>query len=326
MQTLVPPTKRIIRINASALKISACPLAFYYTVVEGYAKPINDVSVEFGSALHLFLSTMYKTEGRVDLATEASRTYFETTKMYVPYNKKYLDTLHLCRTNFQAWEYVQSHNDFQVIKGADGKPAVEITFSNPFYEDEYVEVRLEGTIDKIGKIVNGIYCIADYKSTSSRDIEEYFRGYELSTQLKFYVYNLLLFAKLHPDSLVAEVCKNQVGAFIEGIFLNGKDKTEFARSRIFLFKEQELNLYKAMLTEKIMQLVDYVKGGMPPYPYGMITDTCSKPEGNSAAWRCRFFNACSAPDAIAKAHILKDPNQFVKREYKPLENANKSTL
>lgn len=316
-----PANSRIVlRIDASALKNASCILAFYNTVVEGYRSELNNNDVEFGTAVHLFLKAMCETGGNLGVAIHTARKYYEETKMVVKSTKKYLDSLHLCKVCTDYWFWLQNQgSNFQILLGANKKPAVEITFSHLWYEDKFVVVYLEGTIDKVGQFVKGICAIGDYKTTSSRDAEEYFRGYEESTQLKFYYLNLHLYAKRNPDSMIAEICsKGQVGAFIDGIFLNGKDKTEFARSRIFTFKPEKMKLYEHMLNEKIRHLIDCVNGRIKALPEGMLTDTCSKPENSTnGAWRCRFFNACSQPDEIASGHVYRQ--HFIKREYRPLE-------
>lgn len=311
-------TKRIIRIDASSLKTAACMLAFYRTVIDGYKYPVNNNDMEFGSAGHIFLKYMCETKGNVGIALPKSREYFETTKMVVKKQKQYMDSMHLMKVMLSYWEWLRVNDNFEILLRPDGKPAVEVTFSVKYYEDDNVIILLEGTIDKLGRFKNGCYAFGDYKFTSSRDIPIFFQGFELSTQLKFYYMCLHMYAEQNPNSFIAEICSNKVGAFIDGIFLNGKDSTEFHRSRIFFFEEPEITLYKNMMKEKIFRLLNHVVANEEPYPEGMVTDTCSKPENSSGgSWRCRFFKACAAPDKIAADFMLK--NEFVKADYEPLK-------
>jgi hypothetical protein len=316
---MTPTTKRIIKIDASALKNASCMLAFYNTVVEGYTTELNNNDVEFGSAVHLFIKIMFETDGNFATAMKAARNYYENKKMIVKYQKKYLDVLHLCKTCTDYWFWLQNKgSDFQVlVNPTTGIPAVEITFSIKYYEDDYVIIYLEGTIDKLGKFINGCYAIGDYKTTSSRDAMEYFIAYRASTQLKFYLFCIKLYAQQNPGSMIAEACKvGQIGAFIDGVFLNGKDKTDFHRSEIFFFKDEEMATYKILLDQKITKLVEHIRDNTIPLPEGMLTDTCSKPENSvGGAWRCRFWNACTQPDSIARQHVFN--HHFVKRPYEP---------
>lgn len=312
-------SKIIIRVDASALKNGSCDLALYNTVINGYTYSCNNNDVEFGTATHLFLKHMCLTGGDFGKAIPASQEYFRNKPMNVKKQKGYLNEVHLAKVSIEYWEWLKTNDDFQIMLKEDGTPAVEITFSNKYYEDDEVIVFLEGTIDKFGRIRNGCYAFGDYKTTSSRDIEIFFDGFELSTQLKFYYINLFLFAELNPTSFIAEVCKNTIGAFIDGIFLWGKAETKFQRSRVFFFTPEEIALYKLMLNHKIMKLVDYVKYKKIPYPEGMITDTCSKPENSSGGnWRCRYWRMCAAVNDVARQHILN--KDFVVKPYEPLKH------
>lgn len=310
-------SKKIIKIDASALKNSSCMLSFYRTVILGYREEVNSVSIEFGTAVHLFVKVMYETNGNFNEAIKAATGYFTTTKMIVPKMKQYLSVTHLTLTCIKFWEWLSKEkSDFGVVMGSDGKPAVEITFSNKIYEDEWVIVYLEGTIDKVGKFIKGCWAFGDNKTTASRDQEDYMKGYELSTQLMFYYLNLFLYASRNPDSMIAEMCKGKVGCFIDGVFLNGKDSIEFGRSRIFFFEQWQIDRYRVMLMEKIMKLVHYVTTNTSPLPEGILTDTCSKPENGTTAWRCRYWNICAAPDEIAAQHLVR--KLFIVKPYEPL--------
>lgn len=307
--------KRIIRIDASSLKSSACPLAWHRIVVDGYREDINNNDIEFGTAVHIFLQTMCKSNGNFAIAIREAQEYFTTTKMTVKPIKKYLDAHHLSTVCIQYWTWLTQRDDFDILLNNENVPTVEVTFSNLIYESETLEVRFEGTIDKLGKFKNGCYALGDYKTHSPnaqfRDAKDRFLdSFELSTQLKFYWHNLHLFARLNPDSLIAEICKHQVGCFIDGIFLQGKDLTEFQRSRIFLFKKEQMELYSKLLMNKVNKFISLLESNAAPEPEGMVTDTCT------SGWGCKFHLACGAPDDRAMEHILK--RNFVQRPYEPL--------
>lgn len=310
--------KKIIRIDASALKNGSCMRALYWTVHSGYTMKISKIEIEFGSAVHLFLKTMYETKGNMGEALKKARDYLKEAKYSNPGIKAYLDELYLMKVCIQWWTWLEENDNFNVLLGADGKPAVEITFDNVVFEDDKCEIHFQGTVDRLGQFLRGCYGIPDFKTTSSREPELYFQSYEISTQLTFYIYNLLRYAKDNLDSIVAEVCKQQIGACIYAAFLNGKDSISFARSRIFYYKKDFLNLYERILMKKVFALVPYILEDAIPEPEGILTDTCSKPENASAAWKCRFFNVCAASDEIAGRHYLR--NEFTQKEYLPLSH------
>lgn len=308
-------SKKIISVSASSLKNSACMLCFYRNVVMGYKHKVSSVELEFGKALHLFLQTMCLNGGDFGKAMWAAREMFEAAKYSVNSKKRYLDSNYLTNACLTVWNEVKNQ-EFDILLGADGKPAVEVTFDNVYYEDDYIEVHLRGIIDRLGKVRGGVFATRDYKTSSSHDPEQYFRGYELSTQLKFYYLNMKLYAEKNPDSLIAEMCKRPVASFIDGIFTNGKDKISFEASRPFFFNDDEMLLYRKMLDAKIQNLISFVKSEIEPWPEGILTDLCARPENGTTAYRCSYFNACAAPDKIAAKHILN--NDFTAKPYEPL--------
>lgn len=308
--------KRIIRINASALKKSACFRNFWLTAIAGYKEPINSVQIEFGTSIHIFVKCMIESKGDFAASIMAARKYFETTKMIVPKKKAYLDSVHLVKVCVQYWQWLTSkHSEFEILTKEDNSPAVELTFSNHFYEDENFIVYLEGTIDLLGKFPGqyGQYAIGDHKSTGSYEQEEYLDSYANSTQLKFYHYNLLLYGQRNPDSFIASISKLPVGCFIYGIFLNGKDKIEFGRSEIFQFKKEQVLEFGIMLDTFIQKVIRNATDNMPQ-PEGFLNGACHSYLGG----KCSFFNVCRQPDSVASGHVLRQ--QFVKTEYLPLRN------
>lgn len=308
--------KKIIRINASSLRRAACKLNWYRTVVQGYKKGNTTNTMEFGSAIHVFCHQMFLTSGDIGVAMHAAKNYFERTPMIVEKQKKYLNVVHLMKILPDLWSWYQDKGDFDVLMTGDNKPAVEITFSNLYYEDEEVAIYLEGTIDKLGKFKGqyGAYAIGDWKSTSSWNVNEYLSGYELSTQLRFYFFNLKLYAQLNPDSQIATICKLPVGAFVDGIFLNGEAKTQFERSSIFFFKQADIDEFRKILDAFIFSMLPYIKSETLPDREGMINFACTAQYG-----KCDFFNVCAAPDDISRDFLLKDG--FVQTEYTPLRNS-----
>src|SRR5208337_2053637 len=68
--------------------------------------------------------------------------------------------------------------------GILNRPATEISFKIPFYEDENLIVNLCGTIDMIGKFSCGCYTIGDWKNTTYWMEDEYLNQYAISKQLR----------------------------------------------------------------------------------------------------------------------------------------------
>lgn len=306
-------TKKIIRINASALRKASCMLRFKRTVIDGYRKELNDVAVEFGSAIHVFPRIMFETGGDFGAAMHAARKYFEHAKYNVNVKKKYLNTAYLFQVLPALWQWHQDKNDYDVLQTADGKPSVEITFSNKYFEDDNYIVYLEGTIDMLGKFKGqyGAYAIGDWKSTSSWSWLDYLTSYELSTQLRFYLFNLHLHVENNPDSFLAAITKLPIGVFINGIFLNGADKYGFERSPIYFIKSEELQEFKGLLDSFIKRLLASMNDDSRE---GLINGSCY-----GAFGKCEFFSVCNQPGNVAREHVLK--SNFKQAEYTPLRNS-----
>lgn len=305
--------KQIFRIDQSALKHSLCMLDFYRLVVLGLRYPINNNDTEFGTAIHLFIKVMYESGGNFNEAVTRALKYFRNTPMNTKWNKKYMNDKHLLATCLNYWQMYLTKDDFEILS-VNGKPAVELTFSNKIYEDDNYIIYLEGTIDKFGRIKNGCYAIGDYKSTSAFEQKEFLESFELKTQGRFYLHNLKLFAANNPDSVLNEVMRRPVGFFIDAIFLNGLAKTEYARSRVYMFKEEDMIQYGLLLDGFIKKFVDVLnyhrRTGAEPLPDGKLTDACS------ANFGCSFQRLCTAPDDIAKDLIMK--KDYITKPYMPL--------
>lgn len=304
-------SKTILRIDASLLKESSCDERVVKTLVEGYRSPLWNNDVEFGTAFHLFVSTM-KRVGNEGLALKAARDYFSTKPMIIKPKKKYLTTTYLSNICLSYWQKVGEVDEFDTLKSQSGEPLVEQKFALPYYADDEFEVILCGTIDDICKHRHGTYGIRDYKTTSSWSWEEYLKEYDMSTQLKFYRYLISLYAKLYPDSILAELDKKGVSCFIEGVFLNGADKFDFHRSDMITFTEEAMIEYAQLLHNKVIDIVAMArkfKSGLPTSRIGLIEGLCFKGFG------CPFADACKATDNVIRGHVLK--NNFTRWDYDP---------
>lgn len=343
--------KRIIRINASALKNATCMLRFYRICIQGYKSPVNTNVIEFGSAVHLFLANMAITNGDLASSLALARKYFLDTPMIIDYQKRYLDDQLLCNVCVQYWGHIQKTDSFKILTqevdacptckgtrevlepatqtvvpcflcGATGmykhmEPAVEVTFSNKFYEDDQFIVLLEGTIDKLGQFDRGAFALGDYKTTSipwggdrRTKMEEYFRGHEMSPQLRFYRYNVELKARLEPSSLFTEITKRPIGCFIDAIFTSSNE-VEFKRSRIYFFPDEDMQEFVNMLQGFVFMVITILKQDTLPPRHGVLNGACA------GGWKpCQFIDVCNAPGDIAREHVLK--NNFIRSEYLPI--------
>lgn len=318
--------RRSLCLDASAFVKSACMLRLKHIVVDGYSDklPFNDTL--YGSAVHLFNATMCRSNGNFGESTAVTQALFARPKE-IRDTKKHLTEQHLLKTCFDYWQYFHPKDNFRVLT-FDGKPCIEMDFKIKFYEDDDFIVYLTGTIDKFGQIMDGAYCVGDYKTHSlwsvnkngkdyvKYEIAKFFRKFELSLQMAFYVFCLKLKAKENPDSELARICQYPIGSFIDGIFLSSQEKTRFERSPVKMWYDHDMDMISRLVTAKMMSLLDILRvEKLTGKPYtdldGMICGACSEQQ-----FLCQFFDVCAARDEIARGFLLKE--RFVQKEYNPL--------
>lgn len=327
--------KKILKLDASLLKKSACARLLYLIGIEGYRSEILSHDIVYGLAFHKFTETyqLNVREHGSDMAQVLGwqaclRTWNTVAKSIKP-EKKYLDASHLART-CDIWRESLVEDSF-VFSEFNGKPLVELKFSINVYEDDEVVVLLCGTIDKIGRIQKGCYCIGDYKTTGQLDFrntdapyDKYFRQYKLDPQLRTYLFALQRYGKHYPNSVFSEICSSgKIGCFIDGVFLrpNQKPATEnipvdasIVRSPMFFYSQDDQDEYKNLLEFQIQKLLSVYrihKIGALPFREGIINGTCNTIYGG-----CQFAYACGSVDNFMFRQTLD--RTFIKKPYDPM--------
>ncbi len=303
--------------DASAFKESSCLKRMFNTVVEGYKTKTNSVAIEFGVAFHKFREMTRADPSKFGEALLAAKKYFEETPMYVEKKKEYLTSNFLFQTCTSY--YTKYSNDRFKTRVHKGHPLLELGFSFPYYIDDEIEILMAGTIDEIGSYSDdGLDCVMDAKSSGLWDVEDFFKGFKLSPQMIFYRWAIRQFAKAFPDSWVSSIDSNNVGCVIDGVFYAGKDApVQLVRSNVMLFPEHLLTEFEQLLALKVKELIDHVKVWLHsgkkivPMKYGMLNGACETVYG-----KCKFFNACSAPDLETEQMLLE--NNYIKKFYNPL--------
>jgi len=319
-------------------------LNYYRVVVQGYKQPANPAALIYGVAVHKFIDTMYKTS-RLNTARDAALREFRKPKYDNKRSAHLSDEHHLIPACFNVWDdYVKKDKDYSLIflnqpcpwcsgEGSiqiDDKiplncehckgektlllPASEVTFEIDYYEDEFIKVILAGTIDGIGKITNGCYAIRDFKTTSSAEQNEYLDDYEMSTQLRFYIFSLVLMHRIHPDSPLGQIGGTRIGAFIDGIFIKPKlTNNEYQRSKIFQFSEDEMAEFETNLNELIKKISRYIETGMWLRREGIVNGACKPGYG-----KCSFWNVCRSGNKVIADTLLT--RNFIQKTYNPLHH------
>jgi len=304
--------KQIINIDASSLSQSSCLLSWYRTVHLGYREKATSSAIVYGQAVHKYIDTMFKTKGDLKKSREEMQKTFNRPKINNS-KKEHLSSFDHCYiVAYNLWEdFVSKDSNYQVLLLPHGEPATECTFSFPFIETESTVVNLCGTIDTIGKIKDGIFCIRDFKTTSVWDVRSYLEGYAMSAQLRFYALALRLMHERHPDSVLGQVGAGTVGARIDAIFIKpAAAEVKYISSNVFTFKQETVEEFRTMLTGQIHRLLDWIEKNELPPREGILNGTCQKIYGP-----CKYSNICQAPAEVREVMLDRD---FIKKPYDPL--------
>ncbi len=319
-------TKKIVRIDASSLTSSGnCILKLWLTTHEGYKSRALDISMEYGSAFHIYKEQL-KLKGNHELATVVAIKYLESKLPFIVVgkNKSFLTSAHLLDTcNGYVDKFgVNGEKDSlsTVLSPVTGKPLIESTFNLPYYEDDNLVVMLTGTIDDITiDRRTGLYSIGDEKTTSMYDIGAYFEPYALSPQLMFYLNAVQWHAERYPDSIFGTMVKaGRVGCYINGVFLSASKPTIYQRSPIYYYSKEQMGEFKDGVRNIIAPLIDWLtlptsNVGHRPFKQGLSNGACLGNYGK----KCPFFKACTMPDDESMFGMLD--NFFDKKDYNPLE-------
>ena len=321
-----------IWLDPSATKESGCILRLYNMLVGGYTQGIHANDLEFGSAFHayrnIYVNTLYDPAAKETFKSTSELTtiaqikgvaaglhYWDNTKMYVKWNKKFLDRDYLETTCNEYERHYRVNGDEYEIVSLNGKPLVELRIPYPYYvtPEGDIEFILCGTIDKLIKHRSlGYYAISDYKTTAMWKIADYFESYKLSCQMIAYKLMLRKYAELYPDSLIAEISKSNLGCVIDGIFTSSSG-AKFERSAPIYYSEGQMEEFEFGLKLLIHKLVDVIRYPKHLFREGMLNGSCEKVYGP-----CQFAEACSA-SSESERQVIMD-NKFTKRVYNPLSH------
>jgi Holliday junction resolvase RusA-like endonuclease len=288
-----------LNIDSTSLSNSNCILRFKRHIIGeivdgqatgGYKQERMPIRMLYGVAVHKFIDMMFKTGGKYPIAVKEARELFNRIPREDDGDYQWLaNNRHLEGTCLTVWQSIEEDGQFDIIQLPDGRPATEITFSIPFYEDEIMAVNLCGTIDKIGKFKGGCFAIGDYKNTMTWDERNYFKQYELSRQLRLYTLACKLMAANHPDSTLGRIGSTHMGAFIDAIFVKKEFKdNKFKRSEVFQYSKIDIDNFQQTLLDLCLSLSNHIKQSYFPKE-GIVRGGCGY-----GKMMCQFWNVCAS--------------------------------
>lgn len=302
-------------LDASIMRKSSCIKKVYRKLIQGYTLPILSSDIVFGSAFHTYTKVKEELGDSTKALASALQYYTKTPYFHKP-KKSHLTNQYLidtCMGHDTAFQI----DAYDTVRSADGKPLVEQRIAYPFYvtPERDIEVLLCGTIDKIVfNRIAGYYAILDYKTTHAWQPDEYFKNYQLSTQLRMYKLLLTLYGKLFPDSIVAEITKGNLGAIIEGVFLAKDKSARYERSETLWFSEKGMEEFqegiKLFIIQKLVPAIRHPNEFT--YREGIVNGSCEEPYGG----QCEFAESCGKETEEEREEFMRD--NFSTKKYEPL--------
>ena len=177
----------------------------------------------------------------------------------------------------------------------------------------------EGTLDKIGKFVNGCFAIGDWKTTSTWDEKSYFSQYELSRQLRSYRLATILEARICPTSPLGILGSSKCGVFIDGIFIKSeRNEMTVKRSSVFVFGDDVMIPFEQMLMQYCEDLSKKIQSGIHLRPEGTLNGSCEGKWG-----KCAYWNLCKTPKDVSEILQKRDFDviEWTPQNYNGLEES-----
>ncbi len=266
-------SKRLFRIDASLLKESDCEYKSHLIHTEGLVSTAESFKQQYGTAGHKALAKFYRKESIEECLKIALNHYLQYCHQAPEGDFRTIE--HLAETLKGYFKQYSADPFKPLVSPIDNlTPLIEIPFAYPFYKDNNTEVLIEGTIDAIG-ILYGQKCIMDHKFTSVRAKDSYLQGYELDTQVCFYIWAL---KKMNlTDTYLPFV--------INAVFLLGPTKKEpasaiYQRSNFIYYTEEQLIQFDKWVSKKVAEIIKECEK-LPNY------NRCITKYG-----KCQFFNLC----------------------------------
>lgn len=315
--------KKIILVDASSLKNSACIRRFYWDVVEGYSEKGNTVKLDivWGSAFHKFRAIWRATKDAALAINEATKLFKLSTEGKEITGKKYLTDGLLTLT---CMDYVEkySHDDpWRIVETKHPEVNLPVLlvepatkFMIPFIITDEVELYIVGTLDSI-EVAMSRFAFFDCKTSGTWKIREFFESYKLDPQMMLYRWALRKYAEMHPGSIWEEIEATNPACYIDGVFHKQDPQSKLVtvslvrNEKPIVFSDYQLEEFEKLLRIACEELLDYIDIKVP-FAFGKTNGACK--------WCDRYKSVCAMPDRESLEAELE--NNFTKRFYNPVEN------
>jgi PD-(D/E)XK nuclease superfamily len=266
-----------------------CPRLYYYKMIEGWRSKTDNIHLRFGGEFHTALQQyeLVKADGldHDECMFHVVRELLYRVEDWDP-DDKYKNRQFLIRSVI-GWLDKYKDDNAVVIKQANGKPAVEVSFAfeldyGPIEGQPYV---LCGHLDRIVDFQGELF-VMDHKTTKTTPSSYYWDQFEPNNQMTLYT----LAGKVIFQTNVKGVIIDSAQLMI--------DTTRFTRGTTYRTQDQ--------LEEWLLDLEDHLDLALKyaKQNYWPMNDTaCDKYGG------CEFRDVCSKSPSV-RSHFLKgDFNQ-----------------
>lgn len=272
--------------NTSLSLFKTCPRKYKLTILEGWHLKVVPLPLKFGIFIHQCFQAWHML-----LASDLPKD--EALLRVVKLAGLLGEALHAGDTargkeqllRAVIW-YIETFWDdsAKTVTLTTGKPAVEYSFTLPFFEDNGQQIYLCGHLDRVVTWQGKVYC-SDYKSTKYQLDTKYFDGFKPSGQFTLYAAATHIIADATQDLPAAD------GILLDAIQLG----TNFNRYQRYIvpFSLEEIDEYLSETRYWILKVREAAETGMFP----ANSEACGNYGG------CVFRPICSHPPARREAYL-----------------------
>lgn len=276
-----------------------CPYKYKLTIIDGWHHKVVPPALAYGIFIHRLFQAWHQLIA-LDIPKETA--LLNCVKLagllgeHLPAGDTARQKEQLIRA--AVWYFEQFWDDpAETVILSNGKPAVEYSFTLPFFKYLDQQVYLCGHIDRFAKW-QGRVLAADYKTTKYGLDNKFFNKFKPSTQFPLYI------AASHIIASETQELKATDGILLDGIQV-GVNFNRYARY-VVPYSPEEINHYLEGLQYWIKRAMDAGREGyFPPNE-----ESCDKYGG------CPFRDICNKPPVRHEAYIK---GHFVKRTWDPLK-------
>lgn len=291
-------TKQTYCIDASSLRLTACPQKFINAVVRGLRMAgEKNFKPAFGIAYHKYKAD-YLDTGNHSKAMQKALLYYKDISSAPPSGIWSLECLASVILKDE-----RTTNYYTVLRNKDGKALVEQKFKIPVYEDDHLIICLSGTIDAL-VMCQGQACFVDHKVTQSWSTDEFIGKYINDHQMMMYSYVLNKLALEQPETFGMF---NGAPFFISMIQLTKTD-IKFITSPVVSILPEKMEYLEDHIAHAVGIILDYHhdKSALVHRNYSQC----------SVYGSCTYFPLCAGMRADEDFTIA---NQYITKPYDPLK-------